>query len=139
MAAPIGVERSDTMTDFSITKGTAEVYHIHLKQGFGWGIFYLDETTGTLACVSDYGDYAYRWGNNHGRKSFKDFLAREGNDRHYFLNKLAGKSNIEYKHEETIQNWKRCLLECRSASFWARLGKSRYLGIGEPRRIGWCS
>lgn len=108
------------MTDFSITKGTAEVFYIRPTGGFGWGIFFLDETTGTLSCVSDYGDYAYRWGNNHGRKSFKDFLAREGRDRHYFLKKLAGQSCIEYKHDETVQNWKKSLIEERKREYCSK-------------------
>ena len=114
------------MKDFSITKGTAEVYYIRPDDGFGWGIFLLDEMTGTLSCVTDYGNYACRWGNRHGRKSFKEFLAREGKDRHYFLKNLAGQSCIEYKHDETTQNWKQCLLESR---------RSRYCSKDDARHI----
>jgi hypothetical protein len=70
--------------------------------------------------MTDYGVFAYRWGNNPGYASLKEFLARNGNDRHYFLKKLAGQRYIEYKHKETVQRWKRALLKSRRANQCSR-------------------
>jgi hypothetical protein len=96
------------MEEFTFTKSTAERYDIRPKQGFGWGIFTIDENGGVFHCQSDYGDYSYIW-SNHGRESFKHFLCEI--DTYYLLKKVAERD--DYDHDKCFKKWEKAIIKLR--------------------------
>lgn len=86
-------------------------YEIPSIKGEGWGIFTLD-STGGFSCVTDYGNYAFRW-THHGMDDFRKFFDR--NSYSYILNKLhlgSGKTK-EIDIAATTENIKKHILEYR--------------------------
>lgn len=86
-------------------------YELPSIDGEGWGIFILD-STGCFSCVTDYGNYAFKW-THHGMDDFRKFFDRNSYD--YILSKLhlgAGKSK-ELDIEATAENIKNYILNCR--------------------------
>ncbi len=86
-------------------------YEIPSIDGEGWGIFLLD-STGLFSCVTDYGNYSFRW-THHGMDDFRKFFDR--NSYGYILNKLhlgCGKTQ-ELDAEATLKNIVKYILEAR--------------------------
>jgi len=54
---------------------------------FGWALFFIDETTGAVCAMTDWGNYSYMWP-RHGRKSLKHFLIEL--DTGYVAGKFCG-------------------------------------------------
>ena len=105
------------MNEFICRKSQAEVYSIRPKQGFGWGIFMIDEGTGSLSVISDYENYNYRWGSGCFSGSFKKFLTEI--DTGYLLDKVAHDC-IELKFDESVVKWKKEIIEARRENGWEK-------------------
>lgn len=73
----------------------------------GWGIFLID-SSGMLACVTDYGNYAYKW-SSIGPRDFRAFLC--GCDDGYLTGKLAPEKS--YDGDATEKHIRRTILEDR--------------------------
>ena len=44
-----------------VSQHTAKVYHFRWPNLGGWAVWMVDDKTGSLSLVSDWGDYGYRW------------------------------------------------------------------------------
>ncbi|UED70749.1 hypothetical protein [Brevibacillus sp. HD3.3A] len=86
-------------------------YELPSINGEGWGSFMLD-STGMFAAVTDYGNYAFRWG-RHGERDFRKFIADAGLSQGYMLSKLAPSGGREYKGDETAENIKSAIIRRR--------------------------
>jgi hypothetical protein len=75
----------------------------------GWGIFLID-SSGMLACVTDYGNYAYKW-SSIGPRDFRAFLC--GCDAGYLIGKLDPSKH--YDGDATGKQIRRTILEDRRA------------------------
>lgn len=77
----------------------------------GWGIFLLD-STGMFSCVTDYGNYAYKW-THHGMDDFREFFISDSFD--YYVNKLyrCNGGRLEFQPDETVKNIKQSILRSR--------------------------
>lgn len=71
----------------SATAPTLRRYVLPTQDGLeGWGIFVI-ASDGYFSCVSDYGNYAFRWTAIGEGRDFRDFLAKIGSD--YLLSKIS--------------------------------------------------
>lgn len=86
-------------------------YELPSIDGEGWGSFMLD-STGMFAAVTDYGNYAFRWG-HHGKRDFRNFIADAGLSQGYMLSKLAPSKRREYQGDETTENIKSAIIRRR--------------------------
>jgi len=69
------------------TPPTLRRYVLPSQDSFGgWGIFVI-ASDGYFSCVSDYGNYAFRWTAIGEGRDFRDFLAQIGSD--YLLSKIS--------------------------------------------------
>lgn len=93
---------------FSFTKSTCIRYDIRPKEGFGWGIFTIDENDGLFTCHSDCGDYNYSWP-YHGRESFKHFLCEINTD--YLLEKVSHRNYFNF--HKSFESWKKTIIKLR--------------------------
>lgn len=77
----------------------------------GWGIFLLD-STGMFSCVTDYGNYAFKW-THHGMSDFREFFVSDSFD--YYIKKLYlnNGGQLEFQSEETIENIKKNIIHSR--------------------------
>lgn len=78
----------------------------------GWGIFLLD-STGMFSCVTDYGNYAFKW-THHGEKDFREFFVCGSFE--YYVDKLyliGSQGKLEFDPDETVKNIKQSILESR--------------------------
>jgi hypothetical protein len=76
-------------TDFVIREARQyKILTIHLKfERGGWSIYYIDEDSGSLLIMSDWGNYSYMWGHGgRGDKTLAQFLA--GCSSEYIAEKL---------------------------------------------------
>ena len=96
-------------------RGTCEVYEVWFEP-MGYAFFYIHEfpNGGTLAIVSDWGNYSHMW-NSTGLPSLKHFLATCHSD--YIVMKLGYEKGREFSHqfksEKTLVNFKKRILEDR--------------------------
>ena len=68
----------------------------------GWAIVFIDEVTGAIAILSDWGDYSFLWHpRNTGSPSLKHFLCSGDTD--YFVDKFTSASGVkpEFDLEDT--------------------------------------
>ncbi|TEB15156.1 hypothetical protein Psfp_02332 [Pelotomaculum sp. FP] len=100
------------MEEFTFKKSSVERYDIQPKEGFGWGIFTIDENNGLFNCLSDYGNYNYAWP-NHGCPSFKHFLIEITRNWDYLVRKVAPQEPSRFNFEKTIKEWKQNVLRSR--------------------------
>ena len=77
----------------------------------GWGIFLLD-STGMFSCVTDYGNYAFKW-THHGMDDFREFFLSDSYD--YYVNKLykLNGGQLEFQAEQTVKRIKESILRSR--------------------------
>lgn len=96
-------------------------YYVPSVEGIGgWGIFLLN-STGYFSCVTDYGNYAFRW-SSHGTDDFRKFFAKD-RDYDYLVNKLyriGSQGELEFQSDETIENIKQTILESRYNDYMDR-------------------
>lgn len=90
----------------------ATSYTFHNVGDFGWAICTIDDDTGVLTIVSDWGDWAYRWDPNPrslGAPRLTAFIARGGTD--YVANKLQreGHASHRFSAEKTVTAWRKVL------------------------------
>lgn len=106
-------DRVMTSTEYSVTTVHLR-FHAgpeHPTSSAGWAIFRIDETSGSLAVESDWGNYAYRWG--HGGRSertLREFLSTcsEG----YIATKLLyGHHERNFDEETTRKEMKKLARE----------------------------
>ena len=86
------------MANVAVTVHQASKYTLRWKDSACWAVFFVDEETYCLTVMSDYGDYAYRWGQP--GESFKKFLT--GCDRSYVMGKLQGGEDY-FDHHESMK------------------------------------
>lgn len=92
-------------------------YHLPNVNGEGWAIAFLD-SIGCFSCLSDYGDYGYRWPEaGWGDYDFRKFFGREGNA-DYVLHKIA--RSDEYDGKTTLRAVKERIIEDRRDSILDR-------------------
>lgn len=82
----------------------------------GWGIFLMD-STGMFSCVTDYGNYAFKW-THHGMKDFREFFIDRSFD--YHVKKLFSETggSKEFRPEETVERIKEYILEHRRDGYY---------------------
>ena len=91
-------------------------YHLPSIKGEGWAIVFID-SIGVFTCVSDWGDYGYRWHEaGWGPQEFRQFFIRCEDD--YILRKIA--PNDTYYGEQTLKNVKRHIVELRRGGTFDR-------------------
>ena len=99
--------------------GTTWRYHMPNDRaaGEGWAVCFLD-SIGCFSCLSDYGDYGYRWPDewSGGRGDFRRFLVGCNGD--YVIRKIASKDT--YNGEKTYERVKRAILEARRGRSWSK-------------------
>jgi hypothetical protein len=93
-------------------------YHLPSEKGEGWCIAFLD-AIGVFMCVSDYGNYGYRWpqdGWGSQYRCFREFFLHCDDD--YIMRKIARRQ--EYVGSETLAEIKRHILELRRGGSWSK-------------------
>jgi len=90
------------MSESSVIRSTCEIYSVRGPKHSGWAKISLDEATGCVGIISDYGNWGYWW-TNHGRESLKHFLTEV--DKHYAWEKFTSRRR-EYNHSRTIEKMK---------------------------------
>jgi hypothetical protein len=89
-------------------RSTATSYHFAIRpEGYGWAICTVNDESGELQVMSDWGHWAYRWHVEHiGRPSLTHFIGERSRDgRHYLADKLTSSDrNLRYRFspEKTI-------------------------------------
>ena len=91
-------------------------YAIPPIEGQGWGIFLLD-STGMFTCVTDYGNYAYKW-TDHGMDDFRKFVIQI--DWHYTMEKLWDGRSKEFDGKQTVQAIERHIIEYRREGYYTK-------------------
>jgi hypothetical protein len=93
------------------TLQTARTYHLRSTEPLGgWALCTVNDTTGELLIVSDWGNWAHLWNPKHlGSPSLTHFIAdREGYD--YLANKLIGSRDARVLDaDKTIAKWRKQL------------------------------
>lgn len=86
-------------------------YFLPNVDGQGWAIFLID-SVGTFTCVSDYGNYAYRWppAGFHGH-DFRAEIIRMHSE--YVLRKVTGERRTEFNDKKTRKGIMQAILEYR--------------------------
>lgn len=88
-------------------------YYIPPLEGIGgWGIFLLD-STGYFSCVTDYGNYAFKW-SHHGVSDFREFFTNDSFE--YYVDKLyliGAQGKLEFHPDKTIAHIKQSIAEAR--------------------------
>lgn len=94
---------------------TAKAYSFRCPDGFGeWAICTVNDATGELHVQSDWGCWAYRWGNTFGGgKNLTQFIAdRDPHASHYLADKLTSErpdgermSRMAFSPEATVKRW----------------------------------
>lgn len=89
------VTKTLTLTSVSCTATTYEFRSNSVWDG--WAICTINDKTGELAIVSDYGNWSYLWNPRHlGTASLTHFIAQRGaGDLAYLVNKLLGRRGCE--------------------------------------------
>jgi hypothetical protein len=77
----------------------------------GWGIFLLD-STGFFSCVTDFGNYAFRWGTT-GKNDFREFFLDESFDYHVRKLYFTNGNSFELDWTATVKNIKEWILRLR--------------------------
>lgn len=94
---------------------SAETYSFRVAEGFGWAICTVDDATGVLSIVSDWGNWANRWHaspRSLGAPTLTHFIAdRDGVD--YLARKLNGRNGRQFSAELTIAALRRLLADSR--------------------------
>jgi hypothetical protein len=104
-----------TMKDFNdiATKSVCEVYTIKIPDELRWKCMWakimIDEKHSILSCLSDAGDFSYRWPTED-RRTFKQFLTEISPG--YLMGKIEPRSTV-FDMEATCANLKRALFEYR--------------------------
>jgi hypothetical protein len=97
------------------TSTGARTYHFRSTQPLGgWALCTVNDETGELLIVSDWGNWSHIWNPKHlGSPSLTRFIAdREGYD--YLANKLLGSDGSwGLDADATVQKWRRRLAEAR--------------------------
>lgn len=93
----------------------AEIYACGFGRGSGWAYLIIDESSGIVSIVSDYGSWSNIWTPKaHGRKSLKHFMV-EG-DFDYMARKfIPGEKMREFDGQKTIDYMKVAVIENRRA------------------------
>jgi len=95
----------------------ARTYHFRSTERLGgWALCTVNDATGELLIVSDWGNWSHRWNPKHlGSPSLTHFIAdREGYD--YLANKLLGRDAAwVLDAEATIKEWRKTLCAQRLA------------------------
>lgn len=93
---------------------SARTYHFQSTETLGgWALCTVNDTTGELLIVSDWGNWANLWNPKHlGRPSLTHFIA-DRNTYDYLANKLLGKSAWVLDADATVAKWRQCLVEQR--------------------------
>lgn len=81
---------------------SVEKYIVYPDHDCKWASFVIDEYDGSLQIMSDFGDWSYLWGPNHGRKSFKHFLVEIEKDPSYLTMKLGQGQDTVLDIDRTI-------------------------------------
>jgi hypothetical protein len=99
---------------------TAKTYRfVAADRDFGWANCTVNDATGELAIISDWGSWSYIWNPKYlGCPSLTDFLAgreRNGDYAHdYIATKLLGRNGAyEFDGDATIKRWRKDLAERR--------------------------
>lgn len=98
---------------------TVKAYHLVLNK-LGWATFYVDDLHGTLSIVSDYGNWAHRWGRGShlcDSGNLSDFLVREDKC-HYLADKLMSR---EERREYSPELTRKAMLAAIVAHRWEGL------------------
>ncbi len=124
-------------------------FHVLFTEGAWktWAIFYVDESTGTLAIVSDFGSWSHRWGGgpqHWGAPTFLEFL--KGASEGYIADKLCygrtrelvdadatGKAMMEDLKKRCLSDEKQGELEDDIADLVGRLKD----GGGDRASVAW--
>jgi len=92
----------------------ARTYHFRSAQALGgWALCTVNDQTGELLIVSDWGNWSHLWNPKHlGSPSLTHFIAdRQGYD--YLANKLMRRSAWVLDADATVKKWRGRLVEAR--------------------------
>jgi len=93
------------------TLTSARTYHFQSTERLGgWALCTVNDVTGELLIVSDWGNFAHLWNPRHlGSPSLTHFIAdRQGYD--YLANKLLGRDEVwVLDADATVKKWRRLL------------------------------
>ena len=102
------------------TLTSAITYQFHVEgRDFGWALCTMNDTTGELAIISDWGNWSHIWNPRHlGSPSLHDFIGvrtHGGNGAFdYLAMKLLGRSAAwRFEAEATVTKWRKRLCEAR--------------------------
>jgi hypothetical protein len=102
----------DNLNDIAI-KSTCEVYTLkipnNLKWRCAWAKIIIDENSWMFSCISDTGNFSYRWPSE-SHRVFKKFLTQI--DMGYLMRKIEPRAN-KFDYEETISRLKKWLFQDR--------------------------
>lgn len=97
----------------------SNTYYFRAVNDIGWALCTVDDTSGVLSIVSDYGNWCHMWGTRHlGCPTLTHFLAKRGPfnryDFDYYAMKLLGRANAEVLDTDaTIKEWRKRLCAAR--------------------------
>lgn len=124
--------RHDPKLKLVATLTGARTYHFQSTEPLGgWALCTVNDATGELLIMSDYGNWAHRWSPKHlGSPSLTHFIAdREGYD--YLACKLLGRAAAwVLDADATIKEWRKRLCEQRLAVGRAAAMNGGYLPRG---------
>ena len=94
----------------------ARTYYFRPVEDLGWALCTVDDTTGVLSIVSDYGNWSHMWGTRHlGCPTLTHFLAKRppfasGTFDYYACKLLGPRENARVLDaDETIKEWRKRL------------------------------
>lgn len=135
--------RSPTLrlTD-SYSSATTYTFHVE-GNDFGWAICTVNDRTGELMIVSDWGNWSYLWGTKHlGVPTLTEFIGNprraQTGDYDYLANKLLGRQDCwVIDADATIDAWRKKLCEKRyaeghEATYWGRRPDDIPVFVGHP-------
>jgi hypothetical protein len=95
------------------TKSTCEMYTLKIPENLEWRCIWakiiIDENAWMFSCISDAGNFSYRWPSE-SHRTFKKFLTQI--DMGYLMRKIEPRAE-EFNYEETIKRLKKWLFQDR--------------------------
>ncbi len=104
------------------SKSTATTYSFGVNNGYGWALCSVNDTTGELNIMSDWGNWAYRWGPHFGGQgpTLTHFIAgRSDGACHYLADKLTSDDRSKreaFSGEKTVASLREYICQRRRES-----------------------
>ena len=123
-------------------KSTAATYHFRCEpRGFGWAMGTINDETGELQIMSDWGNWSHRWSADPyhlGEPTLTHFIGSKASHRcHYLADKLAREGGHAFDAEATVNKMRGTLVvERRRERLPAGLARDIWDGLGSLVECG---